>query len=198
MDSKRDIILRLAAADGMVRPKDLKPLGISQAYLQRLAEQGELNRIGRGVYVLPSFEISEHHSLAEATKRFPRGLICLLSALRFHDLGTETPGQVWLALPPEAPRPRASDLPLRVVRYSSLAMTTGIERHRIENVEVQVTSKPRTIVDCFRFRNQIGISTAVESLQSGLRQGVKPTEVRAMAETFRQANVMRPYMESLL
>jgi predicted transcriptional regulator of viral defense system len=198
MDSKRDLILKLAWAQGMVRPKDLQPFDIAPAYLQRLAERGELHRVGRGVYMLPTTQISEHHSLAEVAKRFPRGLICLLSALRFHELGTETPNQVWLALPKEAPTPRASDLNLRVVRYAPLAMTAGIEHHRIEGVEVPLTSKVRTIVDCFRFRNRIGIGTALEALQAGLHQGIRPVELRQVSKQFRQANVIRPYLEALL
>jgi len=198
MDSKRDLILKMAKANGMVRPRDLRPLGIAQAYLQRLAERGVLNRVGRGIYMLSSAEISEHHALAEVSKRFPRGLICLLSALRFHELGDETPNQVWLALPANAPAPRASDFRVRVVRYAPLAMETGVEVHRIEGVEVRLTSKARTIVDCFRFRNRIGVGTAMAALRGGLRQGMRPGDLRLMAEAFHQVNVMRPYLEAML
>lgn len=198
MARKSDLILELAAAQGMVRPRDLQPLGIAPAYLQRLTERGDLNRVGRGVYMLPDAEISEHHSLAEVAKRFPRGLICLLSALRFHELGTESPSEVWLAVGKDAHVPRVSDLNLRVVRFSPQAMSIGVERHRIEGVEVPLTSKTRTIVDCFRFRNRVGTGIAVEALQAGLRQGILPAELRKVAEQFRQVNVMRPYLEALL
>lgn len=198
METKRDQILRMAAALGIVRPQDLQSAGIAPAYLQRLSEKGELLRVGRGVYMLPGAEISEHHSLAEAAKRCPQGVICLLSALRFHELGTETPGQVWLALPQDAAAPRAADLSIRVVRFSPLGMERGIERHTIEGVEVQMTSKARTLVDCFRFRNKIGLETALEALRSGLQQGLAPTEIRQFAEVFRQAKVLRPYLEALL
>ena len=198
MNTKRSIILRMAAAQGMVRPRDLQAEGIAAAYLQRLAEQGALVRVARGVYMLPAAEISEHRSLAEAAKRFPRGVVCLLSALRFHELGTESPTQVWLALPKDVQAPRAPGLPLRLVHFSEAGMKVGVESHLVEGVKVQITSKARTLVDCFRFRHKIGLETALEALRAGLREGVLPTEIRRMAEAFRQARIMRPYLEALL
>lgn len=198
MESKRDQILKMASLRGLLRPQDLQSAGISAAYLQRLAEAGDLVRVSWGVYMLPGAEISEHHSLAEAAIRWPQGIICLLSALRFHELGTETPGQVWIALPQGVSSPKTTDLSLRVVHFAPQGMTLGVECNSVEGVTIRVTSKARTLVDCFRFRNKIGMETALEALRSGLQQGIPPTEIRHYAETFRQAKVMRPYLEALL
>jgi len=195
--AKRDIIFRLAQEKGCLRPRDLQTEGISAAYLQRLYETGDLVRSGRGIYALVTHEVTEHRSLAEVAKRVPRAVICLLSALRFHELGTETPGRVWIALERGRKRPSARDLPLEVVRFTLVGMTEGVALHLIEGVPVQITTAARTVVDCFRYRNKIGLEPALEALKEGLQAGVSVAELQRLARLFRMERVMRPYLEAL-
>lgn len=195
--AKRDIILRLAHEKGCLRPRDLRIEGISAAYLQRLYETGDLVRSARGIYTLVTHNVTEHRSLAEVAKRVPRAVICLLSALRFHELGTETPGRVWIALERGRKKPSARDLPLEVVRFSLVGMNEGVALHLIEGISVQITTEARTIVDCFRYRNKIGLEPALEALKEGLQAGVSVAELQRLARLFRMERVMRPYLEAL-
>lgn len=195
---KRTLILRLAKKKGQLRPRDLQGAGIAAAYLQRLWEQGELVRPARGIYMLPDAEITEHHSLAEVAKRVPHGVICALSALRFHDLGTENPGRVWLALDRGAKRPTARGLSLEVLRFTPVGMKAGVSTHSVEGVPVRITSPARTIVDCFRYRNKVGLEPALEALREGLKRKISVQEIQKYAMLFRMERVMRPYLEALL
>ncbi len=151
-----------------------------------------------GIYVLADAEFSEHQSLFEACKRVPHGVVCLLSALRFHRLTTQAPFEVWLAIDEKARLPKLSYPPLRIVRFSGPALTTGVEEHVIRGVTVHVTAPARTVVDCFKYRNKIGLDVAIEALRDCWRQK-KATmdQLHRTAQTRRMANVMRPYLESL-
>lgn len=155
-------------------------------------------RRGRGLYALPDGEISEHHSLAEAAVRVPSGVVCLLSALRFHDLGTQSPHQVWLAIHPKARLPRVDQPPIHVVRFSGPALVLGIEEHVIDGILVRVFSAAKTVVDCFRYRNKLGLDVALESLRDYLSRGDGPDELWKMAQACRMARVMQPYIEASL
>jgi predicted transcriptional regulator of viral defense system len=197
-EPKRDTILRMARERGQLRPRDLREAGIAPAYLQRLSEQGELLRQGRGIYMLPNAELTEHHTLAEVGKRVPHAVVCLLSALRFHELGTETPAATWVALRRGMKRPSAADLRLEVMRFSEAGMREGVANHHLEGVSVAVTSPARTVVDCFRYRNKLGLGVALEALREALRRKVSAAEIRRLATLFRMARVMRPYLETLL
>ncbi|MCP4657825.1 MAG: transcriptional regulator, partial [bacterium] len=157
--------LELIDHAGVLRPRDLEPHGIPRAALQRLLQRGEVERVGRGLYMLPGADVTEHHSLVEACKRFPQGVVCLLSALRFHDLTTQNPFEVWLAIPQRAWRPRNPGVALRFVYLSRNAYEAGIEEHRIEGADVRVYSAARTVADCFKFRNKIGLDVALEALK---------------------------------
>jgi predicted transcriptional regulator of viral defense system len=196
--SKRDLILRMAQAGGHLRPRDLQEIGISASYLQRLCEKGDLMRHARGVYMLTDAEITEHHTLAQTAKRVPRAVICLLSALRFHELGTENPARVWIALERGVRKPNPGDQALEVVRFSTLGMTEGLGEHSLEGVPVRLTTPARTIVDCFRYRNKIGLEPALEALRDGLRRKVPTGEIQRLARMFRMERIMRPYLEALL
>ena len=198
VQTKRNIILRMAKKKGQLRPRDLHEVGIAPSYLQRLSEQGELTRQGRGIYMLPDAEITEHHTLAEVGKRVPQGVICLLSALRFHEIGTEAPTATWVALMRGMKRPSSSDMHLEVVRFSEVGMHDGVEKHILEGVPVRITSPARTIVDCFRYRNKIGLDIALEALREGLRRKVSVAGIRRLSSLFRMERVMRPYLEVLL
>lgn len=127
--TKEGIILALAKRVGVFRPMDLASLGIARSSLSSLVQRGLLERNGRGLHSLPDFEWTEHHTLAEACKRVPKGVVCLLSALRFHDIGTQNAPKVWLALDPKITAPQVSYPRLRVVRFSGVALTTGVEDH---------------------------------------------------------------------
>jgi predicted transcriptional regulator of viral defense system len=183
---------------GVLRPKDVAAKGMSRARIQRLSESGELERVGRGLYVPAGAKITEHHGLVEAAARVPSGVVCLLSALRFHALTTQSPHEVWLAIDVKARKPRADWPPLRIVRFSGAARTFGVEVHVMEGVEVRITSRAKTVADCFKYRNKIGTDVAIEALREYLgKRGRSMDELQRAAEACRVARVMRPYLEAL-
>jgi predicted transcriptional regulator of viral defense system len=191
-------ILDLAAERSLIRPRDLTERGLPTVALTRLVRQGRLQRVGRGLYALPDRPVSEHNALAEVARKHPQAIICLLSALRFHDLTTQSPFEVWLAIPNKARAPKMDYPPLRIVRFSGAALTRGVEDHVIDGVPVRVTSVARTVADCFKFRNKIGLDVALEALQEAWRaKRASMDELWRYATLCRVANVMRPYMESL-
>jgi len=196
--TKADQVLALVGRYGILRPRDLSAHGIPREYLVRLHRRGVLNRPARGIYVLADAEPGEHQSLVEACKRVPHGVVCLLSALRFHRLTTQAPFEVWLGINDKAWRPRVDYPPLRIVRFSGPGLTTGIEEHVIQGVTVRVTNPARTVVDCFKYRNKIGLDVALEALRDCRRQK-KATmeELYRVAQSRRMANVMRPYLEAM-
>lgn len=197
--SKADQVLCLARGMGVLRARDLATHGIPRAYLTRLVEDGLLNRAGRGLYTLPDAELTEQHSFAEAAKRVPHSVICLLSALRFHELTTQAPFEVWLALDPRARRPRVDAPPLRIVRFSGHALSQGVEEHRVEGVSVRVYSPAKTVADCFKYRNKIGLDVALEALRETWRERrATMDDLWHFAEICRVSTVMRPYLESLV
>lgn len=192
-------LLQLARKAGVLRARDAKEAGIHSEYLRRLCRQGRLERIGRGLYRLPDADITEHHALAQACRRVPGGVICLLSALRFHDLTTQMPRQVWMAISRSMRNPRVDYPPLRIVRFSGNALTEGIQEHIIEGVPVRIYGPAKTIADCFKHRNEIGLDVALEALREGWReQRFAMDEILRHAKTCRVANVMRPYLEALI
>lgn len=193
-----DKVLELVKKAGVLRPRDLKPYGIPRVYLSRLHAAGKLQRIGRGLYVLPGTNVSEHQSMAEACKRIPKGVICLLSALRFHELTTQSPYEVWLAIGEKAWRPRMDYPPLRIVRFSSAALSAGVAEHRIEGVIAHVFIPAKTVADCFKYRNKIGLDVAIEALRECWRsKRCGMDDLWHYAKICRVQNIMRPYIESL-
>ncbi len=198
METSSEAILNLARRRGLIRPRDLKPMGLPRVALTRLVRRGALTRVGRGLYALPERSISEHTALAEVAHKYPQGIICLLSALRFHELTTQSPFEVWLAVPNKARAPRMDYPPLRIVRFSGPALSEGIEEHIIDGVPVRVTSVAKTVADCFKFRNKIGLDVALEALREAWRERrVNMDELWRFARVCRVTNVMRPYLESL-
>ena len=194
----RERLLELIREKGFLRVRDLAAHGIHPEYLRRLHRQGVLVRAARGVYVSASAVPTENRTLAEASKRVPHGVICLLSALRFHGLTTQMPFEVWMAIDRRARRPRENQLPLRVVRFSGAAFTTGVEEHVIEGVRVAVYGVAKAVADCFKFRNKIGLDVALEALRDCRKRRLASTdELWRAARVCRVANVMRPYMEAL-
>jgi predicted transcriptional regulator of viral defense system len=187
---------------GVLHARDLKAQGIPREYLWQLQQRGLLERAGWGIYRQPNWAVTENHSLVEAAQRVPRGVICLLSALRFHDLTTQAPFEVWVAIDRKAHRPNSIRddhmTPLNIVRFSGEALTKGVEEHTIEGVTVKIYSPAKTVVDCFKYRNKIGIDVAVEALRDcWQKRRASADELWRYAKICRVANVMRPYMEAI-
>lgn len=198
MGTQRAKVLQLTKKLGVLRARDAESHGISRAVLARLVTAGELSRTARGTYVLPDADISEHHSLVLAATLVPNGVVCLLSALRFHELGTQAPYEVWLAIDNKAWTPRVESPALRIVRFSGSSLSEGIEEHVIEKVRVRIYGPAKTVVDCFRFRNKLGLDVALEALREFLRAHPRRrAELFKFAKLGRVANVMQPYLEAL-
>lgn len=191
-------VLALAGQHPLLRARDLAKQALPTMVLSRLVAAGKLERVARGVYSLPGRALSEHRSLAEVALRVPRGVVCLLSALRVHGIGTQAPFEVWLALPSNLPVPRLDHPSLRAIRMSGPALTEGIEPILIDDVEVPVFNAAKTVADCFKYRNKIGLEVALEALRDGWAQ--RKLTMDALwhyATVDRVANVMRPYLESI-
>ena len=197
LETPLEVVLRLARDHGVLRPRDLVAQGIAPVYIQRLNMRGQLVRVGRGLYSLPDMAATEHHSLAEVGKRLPHGVVCLLSALRFHGLTTQAPFEVWVAIDHKARAPLSRTPTLRIVRMTRKLMATGVERHNVEGVEVSVFGAAKTVTDCFRFRNKIGLDVALEALREYLRRKGKVDELWQFAEAGRVGGIIRPYLEAL-
>ena len=190
-------ILELAAHQPLIRPRDVEAHGIARESLLRLYRQGFLVRAARGVYALVDSPSSEHHSLAVAAKLVSRGVICLLSALRFHGLTTQDAHEVWIAIDFKARKPSIQSPALRVVRFSGRALVEGTEEHEIEGVQVHVYNVAKTVADCFKYRHKIGTDVAIEALRDALRtRKATIDDIHRYAKVCRVANVMRPYLES--
>lgn len=191
--------LKIASKTGVVRPKDLDQYGIPRKYLHILYRKGLLDRIGRGLYESPEYEPTENRSLVEICKRIPHAVVCLISALQFHDLTTQLPSQVWVAIDRKARLPNEVALPVRVYRFSGKALTEGIEEHKIEGVTVKVYNPAKTVADCFKYRNKIGLNIAIEALKDCLQQRkCKPADIDHYARVCKISSVIRPYMEAVL
>jgi predicted transcriptional regulator of viral defense system len=191
-------ILRLVRRLGIARPRDVRAHGLPGEALCLLARRGLLLQRGRGLYTVPDHPHTEHHSLAEAAKRIPRGTICLLSALRAHALTTQAPHEVWIAIDRKARLPVSDRAALRVVRFSGDALSERIEHRAIEGVTVPIYNVAKTVADCLKYRNKIGLDVALEALREAWRdKRVTSKELWKYAQICRVANVMRPYLESM-
>ena len=191
-------IRNLLVKSGMIRARDLKELNIPRMYLSRLLIQGDIERIARGLYVLADHEPTENHTIAQVARKVPEGVVCLLSALQFHGLTTQLPHQVWIAIDYKARKPHIPELPIRIFRYSKSALTEGYKIHKIENVEVRIYEQAKTVADCFKYRNKIGLDVALEALADCRRQNkCTNDELWKYAKICRVSNIMRPYMEAI-
>ncbi|GIU91903.1 MAG: transcriptional regulator [Acidimicrobiia bacterium] len=196
--SKTELVLDLVRRIGVVRPRDLDAHGIPRIYLTRLVRRGLLERVGRGLYTLPDAEVSEHRTLAEAARQVPHGVVCLLSALRFHELTTQNPFEVWMAVHHKAWSPRSDGPPLRIVRMSGSAFDSGVESHQIEGVTVRVYGAAKTVADCFKFRSKVGLDVALEALRDYRRAyPAGMDDLWRYAKICRVSSVIRPYLEAL-
>lgn len=192
-------VLQLARKHGILRASDLAPLEIPRTYLSRMVQQGQLVRLERGLYALPEHQPSERHSLALVGRRIPGGIVCLLSALRFHELTTQAPWEVWLGIEYGGRTPKFEYPPLHVVRYNPASFATGVETHLIEGVKVRVFNVAKTVADCFKYRRQVGLDVALEALKQGWQERrFKVDELLGYARVNRVEQVMRPYLEAIL
>lgn len=165
-----DISSEEAGLGAFFRSCDLDAVGLSRHHLPRLLRSGAVERLGRGLYRRTDADPSEHYSLAMACAAVPQSIVCLMSALQVHDIGTQAPSAIWLAIPHKARLPRLEAPKLRIVRFSGLAWTYGVSDTRFEGVPARITSPARTIADCFRFERLVGAEAAIEALDDGLRQ----------------------------
>jgi len=196
--SRKQAAIELARTLKIVRARDFDARGIPRTYLRRMCGEGVLVRIGRGLYQVADARPSANQSLAECSKRVPHGVICLLSALRFHELTTQSPSEVWIAIGPKARAPVPASPRIRIVRASGAAFTAGIRRHEIAGVSVPVYVPAKTVADCFKYRRRVGLDVAIEALRDcRKRRKATADELWRYAKICRVANVMRPYIESL-
>jgi predicted transcriptional regulator of viral defense system len=198
MEAASVSLLDLAQGKALLRPSDAVARGHSRLYLAQLAQRGLVHKVSRGLYALPQRKASEFASLAEVASKYPQALVCLLSALAFHGLTTQAPFEVWIAVDNKARAPQMPYPPLRIARFSGPALSEGVELHNIEGVPVKITSVPKTIADCFKYRNKIGLDVAMEALKEAWSaKRVSMDELWHYGQICRVQNVMRPYLEGL-
>ena len=189
-------LLAKIAADGVLRARDAVREGIARTYIQKAVKSGQIERIARGLYTLPGQVIDEHQTLLEATKQVPNSVICLLSALRVHDLTTQNPHEIWICIDRKARKPNIDFPKLRVIRSSKALLFEGVMEMAIGSFSIRVYDPARTVVDCFRYRNKIGLDVAVEALRECVRKRRgNMNEIWKYAKLCRVANIMRPYLE---
>lgn len=195
--TKQDRVLNFVKQQGMIRVRDALAQGIHPEYLRRLCDKGMLVKLSRGIYIPADQEISQHIGLAQVAKRVPQGVICLLSALQFHEIGTQSPFEIWIAISPREAKPRIVYPPVRVVRFSSQSLTEGVEEHQVEGVTIKVYNQAKTIADCFKYRNKTGLDVALEALKDCRQRKLCTTEqLWKYAKICRVSNVMKPYLEA--
>ena len=191
-------VLDLASQQGLLRAGQLQALGIGRVVLTRLIASGRLERVGRGVYRVPGMQASEHESLATLAVKVPQAVFCLLTALQLHGLTTQLPRQVWIAMPQGSHAPRLDYPPVKMVQFSGEAFAAGVETLQVEQVALRVYSAAKTVADCFKHRNKIGLDVAIEALKDALAQNkATADELWRFAKICRVGNVMRPYLEAL-
>jgi predicted transcriptional regulator of viral defense system len=197
--TKTEALKVLVRKQRLIRTADLNKLEIDRKYLERFVSQGLLVKLQRGLYAAPDSNLTENRGLLEVTRKVPKAVICLLSALRFHEVTTQSPHEVWVALDVRSWKPTLSYPPIRWVRLSGRPLEFGVREHIIDGVKLRVYSPAKTVADCFKFRNKIGLDIAIEALREVYRQKKATTdELWEAAKVCRVSKVMLPYMESLV
>lgn len=194
-DSLAGKTLRLVRKAGVLRPRDLDSHGIPRTYLQRLLAKGALERVSFGLYRVAGADFDERQSFAEVAQRFPNAVVCLLSALQFHGLTTQSPHKVWVALPTGAWRPRHSPVPLQIIHLSGKTFEYGVAQHRVGGATVRVYEPAKTVADCFKFRSKVRLDVALEALRDYRKQRGSLDELWRAATVCRVARVIKPYIE---
>ena len=197
-DTHKQRALDLARRKGMLRPSELQEAGVPRVVLTRLIASGELERVDRGLYRLAQSQSSDSESLTAIAVKVPQAVFCLLTALQFHELTTQLPRQVWIAMPHGSHKPRIDYPPLKMVQFTGEAYSEGIETHERDRVQIRVYGAAKTVVDCFKHRNKIGLDVALEALKDArAKQKASADELWRFAKICRVANVMRPYLEAV-
>ena len=197
----RDRAVEVALKQGIARGRDFDAAGVPRVYLQRLRDEGVLQQVGRGLYKLANADVASATSLAEAARIQPKGVIGLLSALQYHNLTTQTPHAVWMLLGSKDWAPVNPSVSLKIIRAGGEALTAGVETHQIDGVPVPITSQAKTVADCFKYRNKIGLDVAIEALRDLIRSRKGPAglnELWKFAEIDRVQTVIRPYVEAMI
>ncbi len=198
MTSTKRRMQSLLRRAGTARSRELVAIGITRSQLSRMVAADQLVRVARGLYAMPGYQSGEHGALITVAKRAPGVLFCLLTALRIHDLTTQAPFQVWIAIGNKDHSPRLDYPPLRTVRYSAAALGAGVELRRFDGTSVRVTSVAKTVADCFKFRSKVGLDVALEALREARRaKKASADELWRYAKINRVTNVMRPYLEAV-
>jgi predicted transcriptional regulator of viral defense system len=196
--TQKERIVALAKTLGVIRVSDLSDRGLHHESLRRLCKDGVLIKTDRGLYELSDADVTEHHSLALVGKRIPNAVVCLLSALQFHDIGTQSPSKIWIAIDRKAAKPHMDYPPIRIVRFTGSSLSEGIEKHDIEGVNVRIYNPAKTVADCFKYRNKIGLDVSMEALRECIRgRRCTHAELWHYAKVCRVSNVMRPYLEAV-
>lgn len=197
MSAKHSELLELSRTQ-VVRARDLEELRMPRRLLRELIETGKLLRTGRGLYVSSDRDLSQNYSLAEASKRWPQSVVCLLSALQFHELTLELPSEVWLAFERGKSIPRLKSHRIRCIQMSADVFTIGVETHIIDGVPVRITSAAKTVADCFKFRSSVTVNVAYEALKNAsMHCKVTSSDLVYFAKKNRVYNIMRPYLDTL-
>jgi predicted transcriptional regulator of viral defense system len=191
-------ILKLADQKGIIRPRDTEAIGIPRTYLSILCKSGQLERRSRGLYARTDAPITQNYELEEIAKRVPNAVFCLLSALSFHNIGTQLPHVIWISVPKSSWKPTI-EYPLNLTYVTGPAYSFGIQEHIENGVTLKVYSPAKTVADCFKFRNKVGLDVALEALKETWRdRKATADELVAAAKACRMYNVMRPYMEAIV
>ncbi len=197
--ARQEQALEVVREIGIARTAETEARGVPRARLYQLVRRGLVERIARGVYVVAGHAPTVEHTLAQVAKRVPAGMFCLLTALQFHGLTTQSPAEVWIALSEKARKPRVNYPRLRVARFSGAALTSGIETHQVEGVDIRVYSAAKTVADCFKYRNKVGVDVAVEALRDFRRaHRGGATDLARFAKVCRVTRVMQPYLDAIV
>ena len=199
MTSQKHRAVALLKTHGPMRGIELSDAGIHPETLARMLKDQTLTRVARGLYQLADAEVTAPHNLAEVAKLVPKGVICLVSALQFHEITLQMPGRVWLAIGSTARKPRFDYPPIRVVRFGPRALSLGVQTHTVDGVSVPIFDPAKTVVDCFRFRQHVGLDVALEGLHNVVRSGkARPAQIVDYARDTRIWSVLRPYLETVI
>ena len=199
MKTQREIVKELLGSTPLMNSREFSSEGIDTKTLTRMVDEGAIHRIARGLYTAPDYIPGTHHSLLEACKLIDTSVVCLLSALSFHEIGTQNPSEVWIAVPRGTRMPEVSEYPIQISLFSGKAYSSGIEEHTMDGVVIRVYSIAKTIADCFKYRNKLGMDVAIEALKDIIRnKRTSFDEILHFARICRVEKVMKPYMESLV
>lgn len=195
--SKMQKILKLVEEKGIIRPKDIQEEGLPKKYVYRLYEQGKLEKIDRGLYKLSGKKFSENEMMLAVARKAPDATFCLLSALRFYEMTTQNPHQIWVAIHHKDKKP-VLDVPLKVVRMTGKSLKQGIEKREVDNIPIRIFKPAKTVADCFKFRNKIGLEVAIEALREySSRDMGTMSELWEYAKIDRVQSVIQPYAEAM-